>query len=44
MEFEKLVRKLFLKIITDEELAILYAEDNDGNIEKWLNEKCLGTV
>lgn len=44
VEFEELVRKLFLKIINDEELAILYAEDNDGNIENWLNEKCLGAV
>lgn len=44
VEFEELVRKLFLKIITDEELANLYAEDKDENIEKWLNEKCLGTV
>lgn len=42
IEFEQLVRELFMKILTDEELATLYNKDNDGEIEKWLNEKCLG--
>ncbi|MEK4533114.1 hypothetical protein [Solibacillus sp. FSL K6-1554] len=42
VEVEQLVRTLLLKMITDEDLYALYDKDNDEEIEKWLNEKCLG--
>ena len=42
VEVEQLVRTLLLKLISDEDLYALYDRDNDEEIEKWLNEKCLG--